>query len=438
MRRVNFICLALVAFELLFTLFSGRFFVISQKIILGVICVICIILGKKERFILNPFYCFFLTPFSLLIYSPVISPRFLTELRSEVYIVAVLSFIAFIVGCNKYSTQSESCNNHSSQRLSTINYDNKFASLGCSFLVVPLLYQLFIAFSSIRLPLAAIMNQFVYIGVAFLLKSNKKKSYILVLALCLFLLLTKFRKTVFLYLFILFLLPILNTGDITNRTKKLGIITIGLGVVFMVFIAYPLKMYFAEYGTLSGLELKADYLRQIVEKASVNYGNLGGSVFMLRPYLSMTTEWTNLDCSLDIEPLRTYGMWFLRPILNILQINTESMPIYSLTPRSNYYNTFGFLTIQIKDFGFVGAVLFTFLLGWFTGWAYRQFREQRNNPLEVVRYLYVSCAVLEMFFSNHFLLGGIHICYLLTWIVFKYLNKSDRQLYDYLKNRKVL
>ena len=98
----------LLSIELFFALFPRDIFVLSQRIMLGFICAICIYLGFKQKFILNPYFCFVLTPFSLMIYTHTVSPRFLTELDNVVYIVAICSFWAFLAGLDLYVSKIRS------------------------------------------------------------------------------------------------------------------------------------------------------------------------------------------------------------------------------------------------------------------------------------------------------------------------------------------
>lgn len=426
------IYILLLFIEISLTALSGNSFITSQKIMLGIICMICVYQGFRNKFVLNPYFCFILTPFSLMIYNPEVSSRFLTELDDVVYILAICSFLAFLAGLDVYTSRIRSDYSYDNN-YKYIGYESEFARIGVFLAVIWILYQVARNVFHISIPFSAIIVQLVYISIAFLLKSGKKYAFILVAMMSVYMLMSNFRKTAFLYIFVLVLLTVFNKKDTSRKTMVLGMLAVLVGGCFMIFIAYPLKMYFSANGSFSGLSGGMSGLVTIMEEESVGYGELGGSVFLLRPYLSMTTEWTNLNYVINTQPTSTHGMWFLRPVLNILQVNTESMAVYELLPRSNYYNTFGFLTIQIKDFGYIGAIVFTFFLGLFTGWCYRCFREHQNNTIEITRYVFVSCSVLEMFFSNHFLLGGVHIVYLVTWIILFMLRRTNPRAYEVMQ-----
>ena len=490
-REIYILLLSLLLIEFIFALSFDNLFVFSQKIILMIICALCIFLGLRERFVLNPYFCFVITPFSLMVYDHTINTRFLAELDEKVYIIAVCSFIIFIWGTHymtekinirKNGTSLEQLKKRfdpprmalkkiysfhrkendrdislsksivigqkSSQNMSKsiflkrhlkFSFNNIYknfefkaicAKYGIIFTAIWFLFQIAKYLFHLSVPFTALVFQMNYIGIAFLLKSKKKYSYIIVAVISSYLLMSNFRKTAFLYIFLLVFITMLNSKKISRRSMFFGVIACLASAAFLMSFAYPLKIYHSENGSFKGL-LNDGFggLIKIMEKKSKGYGNPGDSAFLLRPYLSMTTEWTNLNYVLRTQPDLTYGMWFLRPIFNILQINTEKMTVYKLNPKSDYYNTFGFLTIQVKDFGYAGAILLTFFEGLLAGWSYKRYREDQNNLFEVIRYTFVTRAVLEMFFSNHFLMGGIHIIYLLTFMLIQIIKRTNRKFY---------
>ena len=414
---------------------TGDVFVASQRIILLIVCVICFRLGMRERFVANPYFCFLFTPFSLMIFEPSVSERFLTALSEKTYLLGVLSCLAFVAGVSQKRVEK----NNSSQAAtkSELNYASNFASIGTFLVVLWYIYQISRIVFHISIPFSAILVQSVYIGIAFLIMSKRPFARTLAIVTMIAILITGFRKTSFLYVFMLALLSVLMNAKKNSKTMLWGTIVVLVGGYVLIVYAYPLKSYFREFGSFAGLSGVGE-LMEITERNNQGYGSLsiGGNLdfILLRPYLSMTSSWVNLDYVMQTQGQLNFGMWFLKPILNILQINTDKMSVYSLYPRSNYYNTFGFLTVQLKDFGFFGAIIFTYLEGLFASWVYNRFMNHQYSPLRVAQYVFVSCAVLEMFFSNHFLLGGIHIVFLVSWAIMLVLKNTNRRIYDLLKD----
>ena len=415
---------------------TGDAFLFSQRIMHLIICVICIRLGLKEHFIANPFFCFVFTPFSLMIYDPSISSRWLTVLENRIYFLATMSFLAFILGLH-FMLTCRITKKPKPLPAETGNYSHDYVRIGTLLLAGWYIYQIGRIVFHVNIPLSAIIVQAVYIGISFLLISKRPIPRAVAIITMVFILITGFRKTSFLYVFMLALLSVLMNAKKNSKSMFWGTLAILVGGFFLIVYAYPLKSYFREYGSFAGLSGVGE-LMEITERNNQGYGNLnigfGLEYYLLRPYLSMTTEWVNLNYVLETQPSSTYGMWFLKPILNILQISTDKMSVYELIPRYNSYNTFGFLTIQVKDFGFFGAVLLTFLEGIFSGWVYKRYMRHKSSPLYTAQYMYVSTAILEMFFSNHFFMGGIHIAFLLSWIILFVLRRVNRKVYQQLKN----
>ncbi len=434
---VLFLFLAVVELALLPFITERDLFLFSQKFILGILCLSTLVLGFRERFVFNPFLCFFLFPFSLLIYDSSVSSRFLTPLDLKVYALGVSSVIAFMLGVVFITSKMEPEYMrvaHIAPR--TPEMDRDYTKVGLILVAIWFVSVVARKVLHIPIPFAAIFLQLVYVGMAFLLMSRRKSTYLLVVLIAVLSLAASFRKTYFLMLFSLFFMSMLNGKFITRKKGLLALGILFLGGAFMIFVAYPLKIYSTQYEGLSGFEFSWENMNAIMEADSVRYGYMGSgffnSLYLLRPYLTMTTEWTNLNYVLDTQRFHTYGMWFLKPILNIMQFNTENWSIYTLVPRSEYYNTFGLLTTQVKDFGFPGCVVLTFLEGLLTGWCFKRFREHANSPIETVRYVYIATATFETFFSNHFLLGGIHIIFIVTWSLLWVLKRTNFRLYEAL------
>lgn len=409
-------------------------FIGSQRVVLFVLCAMCIRLGFLENFIANPYYCFVFTPFSLMVYDVSVNTRFLTALDHRVYALAVFSMIAFLAGLN-LSIEKRPKNGWETEGV-TGRIRKDYEVIGAILCLIWYIYQVTKIVFGITIPFSAIVVQMVYIGIAFLIMAKRPFGRGLAIITMFMILVTGFRKSSFLYVFMLALLSVLMNMRRNRKQRMWSIIGVLLGGVFLIVFAYPLKSYFLRAGSLQGLSGVGE-LMEITEQNNKGYGSLnlgmGLDFFLLRPYLSMTTEWTNLNYVLQTQNNLTYGMWFLKPILNILQINTSRMDVYNLLPRSNYYNTYGFLTIQVKDFGYLGAVIFTFLEGMFTARVYNYFMKHPNSPIEVTKYVYVSCAVLEMFFSNHFLLGGIHIIFLVSIVLMWLFRLTRKRIYNVLK-----
>lgn len=408
---------------------SDAAFVGSQKIMLAILTFSCIVLGMKYRFIANPYFCLTFTPLSLLIYDHTVSFIFLQILDPTIYAFGTCSIIALMLGVEIFASKTET-----SEWLYNQNrreYREPYFRAGLVISALGMFFNMMMI-AHLKLPGCAVFAQMVYIGMAFLLKSKKQQAYVVVALIMLFMLMTTFRKTVVLNYLFLVILSIYNVAYITRAqlAKLVGIMA--LAFLFMIFVAYPMKMYFRlQDESFQGLQVA--HLDETMEESTENYGDFGGSLgdipYLVRPYLSMTTEWTNLNYVIETQPERTNGLFFIRPICKILQMDA-SWPECELTPYNNTYNTFAFICPQWKDFGYVGAVILCFFEGLLVGWGYKRFRERSNSPIETVRYVWLSTTVVELFFSNHFLLGGIHIIFLVTFMLMVVIKRVNRKLYE--------
>ena len=115
----------------------------------------------------------------------------------------------------------------------------------------------------------------------------------------------------------------------------------------------------------------------------------------------LVTPWNNLQYVMETQNTRTYGLWTLKPLLGYLQLDDRFKPFYSMSTYSSF-NTFTYIAVQFKDFGLVGSVLGSAILGTFVGYIYKKKLLNSVSPFDNACYAITAVAVFEMFFSNHF------------------------------------
>lgn len=414
---------------------NSESFVSMHQLLLLVICGTCVVLGIRERYVLNPYLCMLIFPFSLMIYDEHVS-NYLIPLSRDMYPLCGCAAIAYMMGLHIFSSRIDT---------RWWFFERRHQSLSAEYFMLGILifgvWAVF-AFASlmhIHLPAWAIATQSVYVAIACFIKSKRRMGYFLVMIICSYLLIREFRKTTFLFLMFSILLSALSSVYITRKQMQKMFVIMAVCFFLVIFVAYPAKIYWTKYRSFQDFH-SLDQLNEELELDSVNRGDLGGvfgtNEYILRPYLSFTTEWTNLTYVLDTQPERTNGKYFIRPFLNIAQMNPK-WPELELEPYRGTYNTYTFLCWQIKDFGYFGAILLTFLEGLYGGWVYKRFRERPYSPFYVLLYLYVLMATLEMFFNNHFIHGGIHISIVVTTalsIVVKRMNPRLDECFRYSTN----
>lgn len=420
----------LLLLELICIFLPQELFMTLQYVELLFICMYCFFRGLSEKSFVNPFILFVITPISLLIYNYNVNPRYLLCLENKIYILAIVNMLAFLIVLNhgvrpKYNYYPIADNS---------KYYSKYARLGIMFIVLSFVPDVFALVFSASMPLGAFFSMLLYLGIAFAVKSEQKGTKKIAYILIIIKLLLSFNKTVILMSVLTIIIAL--TTKRNNNNKKLKFI-IPLVIIFsylFIIYAFPLKTYFRTYGSFSGLS-SIDELRSITDNSYENYSDewkFDSSLFM--PYMSLVTPWTNLNYVINTQPGYSYGLWIIKPVLGFLQVDTSGIEAYTLRPMNGSFNTYGFLTVQVKDFGLYCAVLITILLGIFVSYSYNKYVRQQWNPIAIAEYSLVACAVFEMFYSNHFFAQGYtQAVYIVSFVLIICLRSFDKGLYWHLK-----
>ena len=192
---------------------------------------------------------------------------------------------------------------------------------------------------------------------------------------------------------LLYLLTLLISLDkFYAFSKKQGIwmkILAGVGVVFLI---YSFSFANKDRGAYDA-DLGLTYYSQQGAEWKFNT-----SLFL--PYMYLTTPWTNLQYVTEYQNTRTNGLWLLKPFINYVQLDEDFKDDYELEPYSSF-NTFTFIAVGFKDFGFWFSILSPLLLGFLAKKIYSRFLVSRS-PFDIAIYIVFGLAIIEMFFSNHF------------------------------------
>jgi len=394
------------------------------------IALFCVYRGTKEKVFMNPFMLFVLTPVSLLIYNHNVNTYYLLALEKKIYIMAIYNMLAFLIVLNhkiipdKGNTISDN-----------IMFMEKYSRWGIRFVIISFLPDIFALFFHSSMPLGAFFSILLYLGITFAMKSEIRRTKVTTYILLVIKLLLSFNKTVVL-LAVITIMCAITTGTGSNNNKKMKYILplVLIMSYFFIIYAFPLKTYFRLYGSFSGLN-SIDELYSITDDLYENYSDnwsFDSSLFI--PYMSLITPWTNLNYVINTQPGHSYGLWIIKPILGFLQINTSNIEAYKLQPMHGSFNTFGFLTVQYKDFGKYGAIMITALLAIFVSYSYNSYVKKQWNPIIIAEYSLVACAVFEMFYSNHFFSQGYtQAGYIVSYLILVIMSSFDKKLYRHLK-----
>jgi hypothetical protein len=366
-----------------------------------IVCLIfcyCIYKGGIENKIINPYFLFSLTPFSLLVYNEKISSYYLKRLDNRTWFLAIINMLFFLLAYRLTSTSFISFGekNHKKSSLS-IRRIKRHAILLAIIGRIPTIIKFLTGFT---MPLASVIGFLPYIGIAFAFKSKDIKMIILTSIITSTMFLTDFNKTRFLYLGIVIFVCIEFYFVKNVKDKRRFVFSLLGGILIFLIIAFPLKSFIRNGG--SYFEFMMDY-NDISSNAFSHYENritFNGPSFLEMPYMYLVSAWNNLQYIMDTQNSRTYGLWMIKPILGYLQIDEYFNSFYKLVPYSTF-NTYTYIAVLFKDFGYYGSVLGSVFLGAYVKLV-RRSAVDGGSAFCVAAYALVSMATLEMFFSNHF------------------------------------
>lgn len=349
-----------------------------------VLFLLCIYTGYRENKIINPYYLFAITPFTLLIYTNV-SSKYMQDLEMQTWLIALLNIATFTFAMLLTpAAKTRSFDKKRGLEHNSLEFHAVFLSIvGIGPI---LLYEL----TGIAIPFYTIFGLLSVPALCCAIASKKKKLFFYILIFTLLTWLSNVSKssvlTTCLCLIICYEFYLVFSKK--ERRKLLLFCLIGVIVILLSFT-------FANQVRNTGTAM--DQLNYYVKYGNVQWK---GPAALFMPYMYLETPWSNLQYVMQTQDTRTYGLWLVKPFLNYLQLDRFFERMYQLIPMSSF-NTFSFIACNFKDFGFGGSVIPSALLGCYVKWVYTR-AYQTKNPLDVACYVYVARAVLEMFFSNHF------------------------------------
>ena len=117
----------------------------------------------------------------------------------------------------------------------------------------------------------------------------------------------------------------------------------------------------------------------------------------------------------------TNGLWVMKTFLGYLGLDSNYAQFYELQHPTSF-NTFGYVIYFFKDFGFIGSLIASYILGVIINKLYAAYQTS-TSPFLAVVYLFNFRAVMMMFFNNHWCTGAypitIAVLMLISTIVYK-------------------
>lgn len=366
------------------------------------ILLFCIIRGRQERHLFNPYYAFAFVPFSLLIYTN-LSIRYMLDLNISTWFLAIINMVAFLAAFNITSSyrKYEKCIGGGKGK-NLINNTLLLIIFGFA----PFVYRIV---TGTLMPLASVFTLFGTAAMICAIKTNKKSLVILVFIAYVLQSLVNVTKSGVLSMLLSILIGYEKYYE-HNRRNNLKVIALAaIGIIVMI-----LSFTFANQ--LRNTRTASETVFYYTRYGGVTW-NRNNALFM--PYMYLTTPWANLQYVVQTQNTRTYGLWFLKPILGYLQMDSLFRNQYNIRAYSTF-NTFTFIATHFKDFGFLGSIIPSAFLGFFVKKVYSRYRVSRS-PFDTACYVLCFQAVAEMFFSNHFFMQSYPFSIVIIMGIYKYL-----------------
>lgn len=348
--------------------------VVFDKFLVFLVLLRCLQLGSRENYVINPFYLFCLTPFSLLIYVSV-GEIYMIELEHETYLLALINMVAFVLALS-----------FSSRRKRRIQVDT-YSSLE---LVIHSFILFFISLTENLFPfIGSVLWIFSVPSIVCAIMSRKMIMFVLVALYITFNFYVNSSKLGVLLTLITLMVTFEKYFFKQIRKNYKNFFYLLIGIILMLFSFEYANKDGNRYDSAEGLNY---YSEQGVDWSA------SASLFL--PYMYFTTPWSNLQYVIKTQRENSYGLWLFKPILGYFQLDDYFESHYYLESYSSF-NTFTFISCGYRDFGFWGSIWSSLFLGIFVNRVYLRYKASQS-PFDVAIYICVTLAVVAMFFSNHF------------------------------------
>lgn len=392
---------------------STSFDIVVCRILAMILFFYCITKGSFEDTIFNPYYFFSLVPLSLSLYSSNVSTYYLNDLNISTWVIALTNIFAFLVGLGLTSRKR-----YSDVYIDYAGIETYKSLVNDSIILfllgrIPSIYEMITGNSFF---LTSIMQLFTYGAIVCAMKS-KNKTIIAAITVLLVgsMLMSSINKTSVLFLAMTYGISYYCFYVESERQKRNMMALIVVFSIFFIFILFPLKDYMTGGTSISGF-FSSDLTSTF--KYYESRINWSGNKLLYMPYMYFVQAWNNLQYVIETQNTRTYGLWILKPLIGYFQLDGGLESFYTLTSYSSF-NTFTYITVFFKDFGYWFSWIGSFLLGGFVGRVYKHKLLLSNSALDLACYSLTACATLEMFFSNHFFMQSYPFTILIIMFIYK-------------------
>ncbi len=413
----------------LFIIFIGVLwhFDLIDKLCCIPLILLCFIKGQKEDRWFNPFVLLIVTIVSFLVYFDSIAPFYLRDMENSTRWLIVCCLYALFAGMLFVPKNSVS-------PIYTGNKNENFYFVFCIGLLPAVLsfvlYGNTLSLSGDDLtemkserviPVINELYPFLYASIIVSCKNDNFRQFVLS-AICSILaaLLSATKSSIF----ITFLFIVIGCTSFSPFEYNL----LFLRIKKYVWLIIPLSCLFLFFFTSNRKNADSDlsYLEKSQSEVIGLSNNSDIARNLFNVYLYYCSPWSNLDYNIAYnyesgKGVNTFGQFPHR-------LGIEVSKVEKMNPT--FLNTHSFITDFYIDFGWIGSVIASFLLGMLIYIIYLKFGLS-DDSLMLAFYCIVAKSTILLFFSNHFTMGGVlnsFLSYGLYYLIFMVISsfKDDK------------
>lgn len=396
-----------------FIILTGAIFLILNGAYLQIcmifIVLLCILKGKKQQSLVNPYYLLIPTCISYLLYTSKMGHVILMPLSNSTHILIILCisaiFISFVLADNlKIHPVKKTTYNENfflimiigliPTVVSVLIYGNPLGMEGEEALE---------AKQNFTIPIIGQLQYFLQASIIVACKNNNSKQIIFSFLISLFVAVISLTKTAMLVTVLFTLIGFLKFKPRILYSKKIKILRKYAYIIVpaLLIFGFIFNNTFRRVAQSSNL----DYVESLRPEILSDKSELSQNMYL--NYLYYCSPWGNLQYNISYNHSHSNGNNSFAQFAKKLGITLE--PAEKIQP--SFLNTHSFITDFYLDFGYFGSILASFILGYIIFFSYRKYGLS-NDPLLLSFYALISYATVMLFFSNHFIIG-----YLLNYYI---------------------
>ena len=389
---------------------------ISKLFVLGIMYLL-VNNGRLQDKIYNPFNILCVTCLSYLCYYQPLGGMYLEDICGSTQVLIVLCLFAVFLGMFVVSRKN----------ITPIDIGNRCANFWIVFIVgaLPSIVAIYLFGNTLDMSGEEMMEtkekmsipflgQFAYwlpTSIIVACKKNNSKLIVISLIASLYVALVSVTKTGMLMACLFFVIGV-TTFKPDIMQHKIALLMKKYAIVWLPVLMLSYFLYNNSIRHEASSSNSMEYLESSGTSVVQGTDNVAQGLFL--NYLYFCSPWSNLDYNVRLNHERGYGKNTFGQFAHLLRIDEKR--VSKMNPT--FLNTHTYITDFYIDFGYVGAIIASFILGCLIFFFYKKYG-MSNDPLLIGFYVLIAYATFMMFFSNHFV-NGYLLNYFITLVGFSF------------------